>query len=49
MGIRNNVIVEARTCKAPNLTNISPMVRPDPAWAVPDAQRLVAAMLNKIS
>jgi serine/threonine-protein kinase len=48
MGIRNNVIVETRTCKAPNLT-ISPMVRPDPDWAVPDAQRLAAAMLNKVS
>ncbi|MFM9107685.1 MAG: serine/threonine-protein kinase PknH/PknJ [Chloroflexota bacterium] len=49
MGIRDNVIVEARTCKAPDLPNISPMVRPDPKWAVPDAQRLVAAMLNKVS
>lgn len=49
MGIRNNVIVETRTCRAPSSTNISPMVRPDPAWAVPDAQRLAAAMLNKVS
>lgn len=47
MGIHNNVIVEARTCQAPDLT-ISPMVQPDPSWAVPDAQHLVAAMLNKI-
>lgn len=49
MGIRDNVIVEARTCKAPNLPSISPMVRPDPKWAMPVAQQLVAAMLNKVS
>ena len=49
MGIRDNVIVEARTCKAPELPTISPMVRPDPKWAMPVAQQLVAAMLNKVS
>jgi hypothetical protein len=47
MGIRNNIIVEARTCQPPNLS-VSPMVDPDPSWATPDAQRLVVSMLNKI-
>ncbi len=50
LGVRENVVVEARTCQVPpNTTSISDLEPADPAWAVPDAQRLVEAMLEKVS
>jgi len=58
MGVHGNVIVEARTCQAPRLPDPgSPvgdaqfpvMQEANPSWAIPDAQRLVEGMLNKIS
>lgn len=57
MGIGNNVIVEARTCRTPSDQQIAaaprqpgtPFPVPNPSWAIPDAHRLVAAMIAKIS
>jgi len=58
MGIHGTVIVEARTCQAPRLPDPGPpvgdaqfpvMQEANPSWAIPDAQRLVEGMLNKIS
>lgn len=57
MGIHGNTIVEARTCNWPKLpdpgpapgdSQFPPRQEPNPAWATPDAQRLVEAMLDKI-
>lgn len=49
LAARNNVVVEARTCQVPSaVTSISPMEPADPAWAMPNAQRLVVAMLKKV-
>lgn len=57
MGIQSNTIVEARTCQWPELpdpgpapgdSQFPPKQEPNPAWAAPDAQRLVEAMLGKI-
>lgn len=50
LAARNNVVVEARTCQVPSTaTSIPPMEPADPAWAVPNAQRLVMAMLKKVA
>lgn len=43
---RQNVVVEVRTCQAPNLA--SPPNSPNPAWAVPDAERVARAMLANV-
>lgn len=49
LGVRNNVAVEVRICHVPSgATSIPPLDPADPDWAVPDAQRLVEAMLNKV-
>jgi hypothetical protein len=44
---RDNVVVETRTCEVPSVAS-SPMDPADPNWAVPDAERLANAMLNKV-
>ena len=50
LGVRDNVVAEARTCQVPsNARSIDGMEPADPAWALPDAQRLVTAMLNKVT
>ena len=52
MGVRNNVVVETRTCGVPNVlstydpTNGWPR---DPGWAVPDAERIAKAMLENVT
>jgi serine/threonine-protein kinase len=46
LATRQNVVVEVRTCQAPNLT--SPPTSPNPAWAVPDAERVARAMLENV-
>jgi hypothetical protein len=46
LGVRENVVVEVRTCEAPNLT--APPDSPDLAWAVPDAERVAKAMLENV-
>jgi serine/threonine protein kinase len=46
LGIRQNVVVEVRTCEAPSLT--APPDSPDVAWAVPDAERVAKAMLGNV-
>ena len=46
LAVRQNVVVEVRTCQAPNLT--SPPNSPNPAWAVADAERVAEAMLANI-
>lgn len=47
LGTRENVVVEVRTCQAPNLT--APPDSPDVAWAVPDAERIANAMLQNVT
>ncbi|MDA4109729.1 serine/threonine-protein kinase PknH/PknJ [Mycolicibacterium holsaticum] len=50
LGVRDNVVAEARTCQVPpNATSIGGLEPADPDWALPDAQHLVAAMLDKIT
>jgi serine/threonine protein kinase len=46
LAARQNVVVEVRTCEAPNLT--SAPNSPNPAWAVPDAERVAKAMLANV-
>jgi serine/threonine protein kinase len=46
LGVRENVVVEVRTCEAPNLT--APPDGPNLTWAVPDAERVVRAMLQNV-
>lgn len=49
LGVRNNLVVEARTCQVPrNAASIGGLEPADPDWATPDAQHLVAAMLNNV-
>ena len=46
----NNVVAEARTCQVPpNAASIDGLEPADPDWALPDAQHLVAAMLDKVT
>lgn len=48
LGIRNNVVAEARSCRVPlNAASIDGLEPADPAWALPEAQRMVSAMLEK--
>lgn len=47
MGVKLNVITEARTCETPDL-NITPANGADPDWAKPDAEHVVAAMLDNV-
>ena len=50
LGVRNNVVAEARTCQVPpNAASIDGLEPADPDWALPDAQHLVAAMLDKVT
>jgi serine/threonine-protein kinase len=52
LGVRENVVVEARTCEIPNVTNAYDPTRGwtrDPAWASPYAQRLAEAMLANVT
>lgn len=51
LGARENVIVETRTCQVPNIvTNYDPVQGwpRDPAWAIPDAERVAKAMLGNV-
>jgi serine/threonine protein kinase len=50
LGIRANVVVEARTCEEPTVPNFTwenPVV--SPAWASPTATLLASGMLNKVT
>ena len=52
LGAHENVIVETRTCQVPNVvTNYDPAKGwpRDPGWAVPDAERVARAMLQKVT
>jgi serine/threonine protein kinase len=50
LGVRDNVVVEARTCQVPAVTAGPEQGFPkDPAWATPDAERVVEAMLNNVA
>jgi serine/threonine-protein kinase len=46
LGAQENVVVEVRTCAVPNVNAAPPYSNPD--WAVPDAERIVKAMLTNI-
>ncbi|WP_242453799.1 sensor domain-containing protein [Mycolicibacterium sp. P9-64] len=51
LGVRQNVVVEARTCETPKVTTaFDPAVGwpKDPEWAVPDAERIATAMLDNV-
>jgi serine/threonine protein kinase, bacterial len=47
LGVRVNVVVETRTCEGPTFAT-NPNYGGDPNWAVPDAERLAKAMLDKV-
>jgi serine/threonine-protein kinase len=47
LGVRENVVVETRTCEAPTFTT-NPNNPGDPDSAVPEAARLAKAMLDKV-
>ena len=47
LGVRENVVVEARTCEVPNVSG--PPGKGDPDWAVPDAERVARAMLSNVT
>ncbi len=46
MGVRQNAVVEVRTCEAPDLTSAPPS--PDLVWVVPDAEKVAKAMLDNV-
>ena len=51
LGVRNNVVVEARTCETPTSTTAfdpSAGFPKDPRWAQPDAERVATAMLENV-
>jgi serine/threonine-protein kinase len=48
LGVRANVVVEARTCEVPSVPNFNWQEPVNPAWASPTAAPLVSAMLNKV-
>nr|WP_248000860.1 sensor domain-containing protein [Mycolicibacterium sp. CBMA 334] len=51
LGVRENVVVEARTCETPQVSTAydpSAGFPKDPDWAVPDAERIVTAMLGNV-
>lgn len=51
LGAHENVIVETRTCQVPNIvTNFDPVQGwpRNPAWAIPDAERVAKAMLENV-
>ncbi|WP_086084930.1 serine/threonine-protein kinase PknH/PknJ [Mycobacterium pseudoshottsii] len=47
MGLQQNIIAEVRTCQIPSVQS-RPGDAPNPAWAIPDAQRVARAILDKI-
>nr|WP_253947079.1 sensor domain-containing protein [Mycolicibacterium rhodesiae] len=47
LGARENVVVEARSCSVPKVSG--PPGKGDPAWAVPDAERVATAMLENVT
>ncbi|UCA22917.1 serine/threonine-protein kinase PknH/PknJ [Mycobacterium kansasii] len=47
MGVRENVVVEVRSCEAPNLS--VPPNAPDLTWVIPDAARVAMQMLTHIN
>ena len=49
LGVRANVVVEARTCEEPSVPNFTPNDPVNPAWASPTAAPLANAMLNKVT
>ena len=50
LGVRDNVVVETRTCEAPHVTAGPDQGFPkDPGWAVPDAERVAQAMLENVT
>ncbi|OBI39447.1 hypothetical protein A5709_00380 [Mycobacterium sp. E1386] len=48
LGVRANVVVEARTCEEPSVPNFNWQQPVNPAWASPTAAPLANAMLNKV-
>jgi serine/threonine-protein kinase len=49
LGVRANVVVEARTCEVPSVPNFNWQDPVNPAWASPTAAPLANAMLNKVT
>jgi serine/threonine-protein kinase len=52
MGVRDNVVVEARTCGVPNVLSTYDPANGwprDPDWAVPHAERIVKAILENVA
>jgi PknH-like extracellular domain len=51
LGVRENVVVETRSCEIPVVTDTYDPTKgltSDPGWATPDAQRVAEAMLENI-
>jgi hypothetical protein len=52
LGMRENVIIETRTCQVPDvITTYQPGQEwpKDPRWAIPDAQRVAQAILDNVT
>jgi hypothetical protein len=49
LGVRGNVVVEARTCEEPLVPNFNWQEPVNPTWATPSAQPLVKVMLSKVT
>jgi hypothetical protein len=49
LGVRGNVVVEARTCEEPLVPNFNWQEPVNPTWATPSAQPLAKAMLSKVT
>jgi serine/threonine-protein kinase len=51
LGVRENVVVESRSCETPDVTNVYDPVKGftrDPGWASPWAQRIALAMMANV-
>jgi hypothetical protein len=48
LGVRENLIMEARTCEEPSVPNFNWQEPVNPAWASPTAAPIANAMLNKV-
>ena len=49
LAVRENIVVETRTCEMPDVTAGPDQGFPkDPGWAVPDAERVAKEMLENV-
>jgi serine/threonine-protein kinase len=48
LGVRANVVVEARTCEEPSVPNFNWQNPVNPAWASPTAAPVANAMLDNV-